>query len=106
MESTKCKKSPILQKKLEIKTIINDFREFIEVCGSNYSERTVNTLKKHLTKQENLFWNEEDDYVEDLKNCIESLNSLKNKCFEENQYQSKNARHSEFNSNTFIKTPE
>ena len=25
-----------LQKKLEIKAIIDDFRKFIEVCGSNY----------------------------------------------------------------------
>ena len=33
----------IKSKKLEIKIIIDDLREFIEVCGSNYSEKTVNT---------------------------------------------------------------
>ena len=38
------------KKKEEIKTIIDDFREIIEVCGSNYSEKTVNTLKRYLTK--------------------------------------------------------
>ena len=43
MEQTKCKKNAILHKKLEIKSIIDDFREFIEACGSNYSEKTVNT---------------------------------------------------------------
>ena len=48
----------ITSKKLEIKTIIDDFREFIEVCVSNYCEKTVNTLRKHLTKQENFFCDE------------------------------------------------
>ena len=43
MEKTKC---VILPKKSEIKTIINEFRKFIEVCGCNYSEKTVNTFKK------------------------------------------------------------
>ena len=44
MESSKCKKNAILNKKLEIKSIINDFREFIEVYGSNYSEKTMMIL--------------------------------------------------------------
>ena len=46
IEPTKCNKNAILHKKLEIKIIIYDFKEFIEACGSNYSEKTVNTLKK------------------------------------------------------------
>ena len=43
-------KMQFYKKKEEIKTIIDDFREIIEVCGSNYSEKTVNTLKRYLTK--------------------------------------------------------
>ena len=31
MESTECKKSAVLPKKVEIKAIIHEFREFIEV---------------------------------------------------------------------------
>ena len=44
-------------------------------------KKTVNTLKKNLTKQENLFRDEGDDNTEDLKMCIESLNSLKKQAF-------------------------
>ena len=51
--------------------------------------KTVNTFKKLLTKQENLFCNEDEDSIEDLNYCIASLNNLKNKYFKENQYQSK-----------------
>ena len=67
-------------------------------------KKTVNTLKKYLTKQEDLFCGEEDHNIEDLKICIESLSSLKNKYFEENQYHSK--RHNNLISSTFIETPE
>ena len=52
MKSIKCNKNVILQKKIEIKTIIDDFREFTEVCGSNYSEKTVNTKKNTLLTKE------------------------------------------------------
>ena len=51
MESTKCNKNVILQKKKKIKTIIADLREFIEACGSNYSEKIVNSFKKYLPDQ-------------------------------------------------------
>ena len=65
----------------------------------------MNTKKKKLTKQENLFCDEEDDNIDDLKFCIESLNSLKNNYFEENQYQGKSIRHNDLIPNTYIKTP-
>ena len=39
MEQTKCNKN-------EIKTIIDDLRELIEIHGCNYSERTINIFKK------------------------------------------------------------
>ena len=110
MEQAKCKKNAILDKELEIKSIIDDFREFIEACASNYNEKTVYTLKRHLTRQKNIFCDEEDHDIEDLKICIESLNSLKNKYFRENQYQSKSIRHNDLISDTirstFIKTLE
>ena len=48
MEPTESNKNAILQKKWEIKTIIDDFREFIYACGTNYSEKIVNTLKNIL----------------------------------------------------------
>ena len=64
----------------------------------------MNILKKRLTKQEDLFCNEEDDNTEDLKICIESLNSLKNKYFEENSFQSK--KHNNIISSIFIETPD
>ena len=104
MESTRCNKDAILHKKFEIKTIIDNFIGFIEACGSNYSEKTKNNLRKYLKKQEDLFCNEDDDNIEDLKICIESLNSLKNKYFEENSFQSK--RHNKLISSTFIETPD
>ena len=85
MESTKSNKNKIKQKKLEIKTIIDDFRELIEIYGSNYDEKTVNTLKKCLAKEEDLWCDEEDDNIEELNNCIEYLNSLKNRYFGEYQ---------------------
>ena len=44
----------IKSKKLEIKIIIDDLREFIEVCGSNYSEKTVNTLKKNILQSKKI----------------------------------------------------
>ena len=81
IERAKCKNNVILHKKLQIKNIIDNFREFIEVCGSNYSEKTMNALKKHLTKQEDLFCDEEDDKIECLEICIESLNNFKKQVF-------------------------
>ena len=56
MESIKFNKNAILQKKKIKKdkklrvAIIDDFSEIIEVCGSNYSEKTVNPLKRYITK--------------------------------------------------------
>ena len=41
----------------------------------------MNTLKKHLTKQEDLFCDEEDDKIECLEICIESLNNFKKQVF-------------------------
>ena len=43
MESTKCNKSLTKQKKLEIKTIIDDIRQLIETYGSNHDEKIMNT---------------------------------------------------------------
>ena len=41
----------------------------------------MNTLKKHLTKQEDLFCDEEDDKIECLEICIEFLNNFKKQVF-------------------------
>ena len=99
MESTKCKRDVILNKKSEIKTTIDDIRQLIETYGSNHDEKTVNTFKRIFKKEENLWCNEEDDIIEDLSNCIGSLNNLKSKYFGE--YQS-----NEFDSNTFTESPD
>ena len=101
MESTKSNKNKIKQKKLETKTIIDDFRELIELYGSNYDEKTVNTLKKCLTKEEDLWCDEEDDNIEELNNCIEYLNSFKNRYFGEYQTERPNLIF-----DYFIETPE
>ena len=46
MESTKNNKNATEQKKLEIKTIIDDIRQLIGTYGSNHDEKTMNTVKK------------------------------------------------------------
>ena len=35
-------------KKIEIKTIIDDIRQLIETYGSNHDEKTMNTFKKKI----------------------------------------------------------
>ena len=50
MESTKNNKNATEQKKLEIKTIIDDIRQLIGTYGSNHDEKTMNTVKKRLKK--------------------------------------------------------
>ena len=102
MESTRCNKNAILHKKSEIKSIIDNFRELTEIYGSNYDEKTVNTLKKLLKKEEDIFCDEEDDSIEDLKICIEFVKFVKNRYFGE--YQSK--RHNNLISSTFIESPD
>ena len=58
----------------------------------------MNALKELLKKREDLCcWDDEDDPIEVLKDCIKSLKGYKNKFFGE--YQSKR-------SSTFIETPE
>ena len=89
MDSTRCNKSAAKQKKLEVKTIIDDLRKLIETYGCNHDEKTMNTLKKYITKEEDLWCDEEDDDVEDLKICIGSLNFYKNKFFKEYQQNKK-----------------
>ena len=84
MESTKNNKNATEQKKLEIKTIIDDIRQLIGTYGSNHDEKTMNTVKKKIKKDEDLWCDEEDDDIEDLKNCIRSLNFYKDKFFLEN----------------------
>ena len=79
MEQTKCKNNVILQKIPEIKTIIDDLKELIEIYGCNYSERTMNIFKKHLTNQEYFYCDDYGDKIEDLNRCIASLNNLRNK---------------------------
>ena len=56
------------QKKLEIKTIIDDIRKLIEAYGSNHDEKTINTLKRSIKKDEDLWCDEEDDDIEELNN--------------------------------------
>ena len=74
MESTECNKSALMQKKLEIKTIIDGIRQLIETYGSNHDEKTMNTLKRLLKKEEDLWCDDdEDDPIEELSNCIKSL---------------------------------
>ena len=64
----------------------------------------VNALKRYLANKEYLYCDEEDDSIEDLGICIRSLNSLKNRYFKENQYQSK--RRANLILNTFVKSTE
>ena len=87
MESTRCNKGAVLQKISEIKTITDDLRKLIETYECNHDEKTINTLKKSIKKDEGLWCDEEDDDIEDLKNCIRSLNFYKNKFFDEYQRQ-------------------
>ena len=50
----------------------------------------MNTLKRYIKNQDDLFCDDEDDLnVEDLQYCISFLNITKNRFFEESQYQSK-----------------
>ena len=44
----------IKSKKLEIKTIIDDLRKFIEVCGSNYSEKNSKYFKKKILQSKKI----------------------------------------------------
>ena len=80
MESTKCNKSAIKQKKLEIKTIIDNIMQLIGTCGSHHDKNLINILKK-IKKDEDLHCDEEDDDIEDLNNCVRSLKFYKDKFF-------------------------
>ena len=98
MDSTTCNKRAAKQKKIEIKTIIDDIRQLIETYGFNHDEKTMNTLKRNIKKYEDLLCDEEDDDIEDLNNCIRSLNFYKAKVFREYQQSKDNS--------TYIETPE
>ena len=73
----------IQSEKCEIKAIIDDIRKLIETYGSNHDEKIMSTLKKYITNQEGLWCDEEDDSIEDLKICIESLKLYKTSFFKE-----------------------
>ena len=79
MESTKCNKMATKQKKLEFKTIIDDIRQLSETYGTNQDKKIMNTLKKKIKKDEDLWFDEENDEIEDLNDCIKSLNFYKGK---------------------------
>ena len=59
----------------------------------------MNTLKEKIKKDEDLWCDEEDDDIENLKNCIRSLNFYKDKFFKEYQQNKKD-------DTTFIYTPD
>ena len=46
MKQTKYENNTISHKKSEIKSIIDDFREFIKVYGFKYNKKKVKFLKK------------------------------------------------------------
>ena len=98
MEPTKNNKNATKQKKIEIKTIIDDIRQLIETYGSNHDEKIMNTLKKRLKKMKIYGVMKKMMILKMQKNCIRSLNFYKDKIFGEYQQNKKD-------STTFIKTP-
>ena len=98
MEPTKNNKNATKQKKIEIKTIIDDIRQLIETYGSNHDEKIMNTLKKRLKKMKIYGVMKKMMILKMQKNCIRSLNIFKDKIFGEYQQNKKD-------STTFIKTP-
>ena len=93
MKQNKCANNTISHKKSEIKSRIDDFREFIKVYGFKYNKKRLSNLRRSLKNHEKIVYDEKEDDIEYLKGRIDYLKCLKNGCFKQNQYQDKNIKY-------------
>ena len=79
-------------KKSEIMSITEDFREFINIFKTTYKKSTIKILRKALRSHEKVVNDEREDDTECLQERIDYLNNLLKTFTEKNKHYDKNIK--------------
>ena len=93
MEETRCENNVITHKKSEIKSIIKDFREIINIYGFKCNKNVIKNLRRRLRSDKKAADDEDEDDIECLQEIIDRLSKLKKHYFKQNEYHDHNVKY-------------